>query len=488
MVILPVDVFDMVIFGATGDLAMRKILPALYRRDVDQQIPENSRIIGSAIDNISLEEFQTRVSQALHEHLPASELSPEQEAHFLQHLHYLPHDATKTEGWASLKVLLEQAPERIRVYYLSVAPFLFSIIAKGLADNGLNSPNSRLVVEKPLGQDLTSAQLLNRQLGEVFAESSIYRIDHYLGKETVQNLTALRFANAMFEPLWNCHAIDHVQITAAETLGVGNRVGYYDKAGAIRDMVQNHLLQLLCLIALEPPYRFEANAVRDEKLKVLNSLKPIVDKDVLNNTVRGQYAATATTPSYLQEVGNPRSTTETFVAIKAEVDNWRWANVPFYLRTGKRLRAQMTEIAIVFKEPIHSIFGNLATPLQPNTLVIRLQPDEGLHLSIMTKEPGPGGFRLRPISLDMTFEEELGKDWHIPDAYERLLMDVVRGNQTLFMRGDEVEAAWRWVDPIIAGWQASGMQPEQYDAGGNGPLGAVEMMARDRRRWREIKV
>ena len=488
MVILPVDVFDMVIFGATGDLAMRKILPALYRRDVDQQIPENSRIIGSAIDNISLEEFRTRVSQALHEHLPASELSPERESHFLNHVDYLAHDATQTTGWQSLKQLLEQAPERIRVYYLSVAPFLFSIIAKGLADNGLNSPNSRLVVEKPLGHDLASAQLLNRQLGEVFAESSIYRIDHYLGKETVQNLTALRFANAMFEPLWNCHAIDHVQITAAETLGVGNRVGYYDKAGAIRDMVQNHLLQLLCLIALEPPYRFEADAVRDEKLKVLNSLKPIVDKEVLNNTVRGQYGATATTPSYLQEVGNPRSTTETFVAIKAEVENWRWAGVPFYLRTGKRLRAPMTEIVIVFKEPIHSIFGHVATPLVPNTLAIRLQPDEGLRLSIMTKEPGPGGFRLRPISLDMTFEEELGKDWHIPDAYERLLMDVVRGNQTLFMRGDEVEAAWRWIDPIIAGWQASGMQPEQYDAGGNGPVGAVEMMARDRRRWREIKI
>ena len=488
MVILPVDVFDMVIFGATGDLAMRKILPALYRRDVDQQIPENSRIIGSAIDNISLEEFRTRVSQALHEHLPASELSPKRESHFLNHVDYLAHDATQTTGWQSLKQLLEQAPERIRVYYLSVAPFLFSIIAKGLADNGLNSPNSRLVVEKPLGHDLASAQLLNRQLGEVFAESSIYRIDHYLGKETVQNLTALRFANAMFEPLWNCHAIDHVQITAAETLGVGNRVGYYDKAGAIRDMVQNHLLQLLCLIALEPPYRFEADAVRDEKLKVLNSLKPIVDKEVLNNTVRGQYAATANTASYLQEVGNPRSTTETFVAIKAEVENWRWAGVPFYLRTGKRLRAPMTEIVIVFKEPIHSIFGHVATPLVPNTLAIRLQPDEGLRLSIMTKEPGPGGFRLRPISLDMTFEEELGKDWHIPDAYERLLMDVVRGNQTLFMRGDEVEAAWRWIDPIIAGWQASGMPPEQYDAGGNGPLGAVEMMARDRRRWREIKI
>ena len=269
---------------------------------------------------------------------------------------------------------------------------------------------------------------------------------------------------------------------------MGSRGGYYDKAGAVRDMVQNHLVQLLCLIAMEPPYRFEADAVRDEKLKVLHSLRRLEGKEALQYTVRGQYAATATTPSYVAEVGNARSTTETFVAIKAEIENWRWAGVPFYLRTGKKLRAHMTEIAIVFKEPVHSVFGNIATPLAPNTLVIRLQPDEGLRLSIMTKEPGPGGFRLRPIALDMTFEEELGKDWHIPDAYERLLMDVVRGNQTLFMRGDEVEAAWRWIVPIIQAWQASGSAPEGYDVGSDGPVGAVEMMARDRRRWREIKI
>ena len=486
--IIPVETFDMVIFGATGDLAMRKILPALYRRDADQQMPSTARLIGLSLDDYDRTAFQQRVKVALQEHLPAEQLPDASVEHFLTRLDYQRLDVTDSQGWQMLKAKLDLFPERIRVYYLSVAPALFGVIAQGLASAGLNGSHARLVVEKPLGSDLKSAKRLNAELSAVFDEHALYRIDHYLGKETVQNLMALRFANAMFEPLWNGHAIDHVQITAAETLGVGTRGGYYDKAGAIRDMVQNHLLQLLCLIAMEPPYRFEADAVRDEKRKVLHSLRRLEGKEALANTVRGQYAATTTTPAYATEVGNPRSTTETFVAIKAEIENWRWAGVPFYLRTGKRLRAHMTEIAIVFKEPVHSVFGNIATPLAPNTLVIRLQPDEGLRLSIMTKEPGPGGFRLRPIALDMTFEEELGKDWHIPEAYERLLMDVVRGNQTLFMRGDEVEAAWHWVDPIIHAWQALGSTPEPYDVGSDGPVGAVEMMARDRRRWREIKI
>ncbi len=486
--IIPVDVFDMVIFGGTGDLAMRKILPALYRRDVDQQIPPEARIIGLSLDDYGAEAFQARVRLALQEHLPPEQLPLDAVERFVARLDYQRLDVTDQQGWQNLKEKLDAFPDRIRVYYLSVAPALFGVIATGLATAGLNGANARLVVEKPLGHDLASAQRLNAELSAVFDEHALYRIDHYLGKETVQNLMALRFANAMFEPIWNCHAVDHVQITAAETLGVGTRGSYYDKAGAVRDMVQNHLLQLLCLIAMEPPYRFEADAVRDEKLKVLHSLRCLDGKDALNHTVRGQYAATATTPDYATEVNNPRSTTETFVAIKAEIENWRWAGVPFYLRTGKKLRARMTEIAIVFKEPVHSVFNHLAAPLAPNTLVIRLQPDEGLRLSIMTKEPGPGGFRLRPIALDMTFEEELGKDWHIPDAYERLLMDVVRGNQTLFMRGDEVEAAWRWIDPIIRTWQTLGSAPESYDVGSDGPVGAVEMMARDRRRWREMKI
>ncbi|MEZ5448603.1 MAG: glucose-6-phosphate dehydrogenase [Thiolinea sp.] len=488
-VVIPVEPFDLVIFGGTGDLAMRKLLPALYHRDADGQIPPASRIIGLARTEQGVDEFRAQAREALHKRIPAAELNPEALERFIGRLDYRLNDVTDAEGWSELVGLLQQRPEHIRVYYLAVGPSLFGVIAQGLAKNGLSGNQARLVVEKPLGHDLDSARQLNREIGAVFDESCVYRIDHYLGKETVQNLMALRFANALFEPIWNANCIDHVQITAAESLGVGSRGGYYDKAGAIRDMIQNHLVQLLCLIAMEPPYTFHADAVRDEKLKVLRSLRPLSGKAALQNTVRGQYlAGQAGEPSYVQEAGNPRSKTECYVAIKAEIDNWRWSGVPFYMRTGKKLRTQMTEIAVVFKEPAHSVFGDIETPMMPNVLSIRLQPDEGLRLHIMTKDPGPGGFRLRDIPLDMTFADSAGEDWRMPDAYERLLMDVVRGNQTLFMRGDEVEAAWQWIDPIIAAWEASGTRPDGYDPGSRGPIASVEMMARDGRRWRELEV
>ncbi len=485
--VIPVEPFDLVIFGGTGDLAMRKLLPALFRRDADGQIPAGARIIGLARTEQSADAFRQQAREALQKHIPAAQLDAVALERFIARLDYLLNDVTDPSGWAELVDLLDQQPNHIRVYYLAVGPALFGVIAKGLAQVGLAGNQARLVVEKPLGHDLTSAQALNRDIGSVFAERCVYRIDHYLGKETVQNLMALRFANALFEPLWNAHCIDHVQITAAESLGVGTRGGYYDTAGAIRDMIQNHLIQLLCLIAMEPPYKFDADAVRDEKLKVLRSLRPLKGREVLANTVRGQYLSGTDTPSYVQEAGNPDSKTECYVAIKAEIDNWRWSGVPFYLRTGKKLRAQMTEIAIVFKEPAHSVFGDLDTPVMPNVLSIRLQPDEGLRLHIMAKDPGPGGFRLRDIPLDMTFAEGRDDNWRMPDAYERLLMDVVRGNQTLFMRGDEVEAAWKWIDPIIDAWEASGIRPEGYDPNSRGPIAAVEMMARDGRRWREIE-
>ncbi len=485
--IIPVKPFDLVIFGGTGDLSMRKLLPALFRRDVDGQIPDESRIIGLARSEHTPEQFREDARVALYKHAPKSvAANPEGLERFLSRLEYHLNDVTDSAGWSDLVDMLNEHPDHIRVYYLAVSPSLFGVIAKGLAERGLSGNGARLVVEKPLGHDLDSAKRLNQEIGAVFDEGSVYRIDHYLGKETVQNLMALRFANALFEPIWNANCVDHVQITASESLGVGTRGGYYDTAGAIRDMIQNHLVQLLCLIAMEPPYTFDADAVRDEKLKVLRSLRPMEGRAALANTVRGQYLAGQDSPSYVQEAGNPDSKTECYVAIKAEIDNWRWSGVPFYLRTGKKLRAQMTEIAVVFKEPAHSVFGELETPMHPNVLTIRLQPDEGLGLNIMTKDPGPGGFRLRDIPLDMTFAEGKGDNWRMPDAYERLLMDVVRGNQTLFMRGDEVEAAWQWIDPIIQAWEASGTRPEGYDPGSRGPISSVEMMARDGRRWREI--
>ena len=488
-VVIPVEPFDLVIFGGTGDLAMRKLLPALYHRDADGQIPAESRIIGLARTDQGVDEFRAQAREALQKHVPAKELNQAACERFINRLDYRLNDVTDADGWGDLVELLEQRPEHIRVYYLAVGPSLFGIIAQGLAKCGLSANQARLVVEKPLGHDLASARKLNQEIGAVFDESCVYRIDHYLGKETVQNLMALRFANALFEPIWNANCIDHVQITAAESLGVGSRGGYYDNAGAIRDMIQNHLVQLLCLIAMEPPYTFHADAVRDEKLKVLRSLRPLSGKAALQNTVRGQYlSGRAGEPSYVQEAGNPASKTECYVAIKAEIDNWRWSGVPFYMRTGKKLRMQMTEIAIVFKEPAHSVFGDIETPMMPNVLSIRLQPDEGLRLHIMTKDPGPGGFRLRDIPLDMTFADTAAEGWRMPDAYERLLMDVVRGNQTLFMRGDEVEAAWQWIDPIIAAWQSSGTRPDGYDPGSRGPIASVEMMARDGRRWRELEL
>ncbi|CAA6807524.1 MAG: Glucose-6-phosphate 1-dehydrogenase (EC, partial [uncultured Thiotrichaceae bacterium] len=460
--IIPVDPFDLVIFGGTGDLAMRKLLPALYRRFAAKQVPESSRIIGLSRSEINTAEFREEAKAALHEFIPDTELDEGILADFLLMLDYRCNDVTDPEGWSELVEILDQQPDQIRVFYLAVGPSLFGVIAKGLAKNGLAQCNGRLVIEKPLGHDLASARQLNQEIAEVFDESCVYRIDHYLGKETVQNLMALRFANALFEPIWNSAHIDHVQITAAETVGVGSRGSYYDNAGAIRDMVQNHMLQLLCLIAMEPPYNFDADAVRDEKLKVLRSLRPLKGHTALKNTVRGQYSANGDAPSYTEEAGDPESKTECYLAIKAEIDNWRWTGVPFYLRTGKKLRSRFTEIAIHFKEPAHSVFGELASPILPNVLSIRLQPDEGLRLRIMTKDPGPGGMRLRKTPLDMSFSEGLSEDWRMPDAYERLLMDVVRGNQTLFMRGDEVEAAWAWIDPVIEAWEDSGTDPEKY--------------------------
>ncbi len=373
------------------------------------------------------------------------------------------------------------------MFYLATSPDLYGPVSRNLGEQGLVTPNSRVVLEKPIGHDLDSARAINDEVGRVFHENQTYRIDHYLGKETVQNLLALRFANSIFERLWNGDVIDHVQITVAETVGVEGRGGYYDHSGALRDMVQNHLLQLLCLLAMESPVSLNADAVRDEKLKVLRALRPIAPHEVTNLTVRGQYTHGAIdgkpVKGYLEDLGEDSSRTETFVALKCEVHTLRWASVPFYLRTGKRLPSKFSGIVIQFRTPPFSIFPVDRSEMQPNKLIIRLQPEEGMRLEMMTKEPGPGGLRLRPTGLDISFEKTFAVRY--PDAYERLLMDTVRGNATLFMRRDEVEAAWSWVEPIIEAWSGRPEAPKPYPAGSWGPTASIALIERDGRTWHE---
>ncbi|HSI41289.1 MAG TPA: glucose-6-phosphate dehydrogenase [Xanthobacteraceae bacterium] len=485
--VIPVEPFVLTVFGATGDLARRKLIPALFHRDLAGQLPDQATIVGVSRRPLGDDEFRSFARQALADHVPASELTGPELDRFLARLHYVTVDVEGEAGWLDLAGRVANEGERIRVYYLATAPHLFGPICEQLGKYGLAEGRARVVIEKPIGKDLASALALNAQIGRIFPEDRVYRIDHYLGKETVQNLMALRFANALFEPLWNAAHIDHVQITVAESLGVEERAGYYDTAGAMRDMVQNHILQLLCLVAMEPPSSLDADAVRDEKLKVLRALKPVDERNVASVTVRGQYRAGASSggavPGYLEELGSGRSQTETFVAVKAEVENWRWAGVPFYLRTGKRLAARMSEIVIGFRPVPHSVFGQAAGPIDANRLVIRLQPDEGVKLWLMIKDPGPGGIRLSHVPLDMSFAEAF--KIRNPDAYERLLLDVVRGNQTLFMRRDEVEAAWRWVDPILEAWRNVKEPPRPYTAGTWGPSAAIALIERDGRTWLE---
>lgn len=482
---LEVDDFDLVVFGASGDLAHRKLIPALYHRDCDGQMPENARIVCSARRDYSHEDYREWASLALKEHV--SDIDETHLDRFLNRIYYVKIDIGSGEGFDDLKTILNERPDVIRAFYLAVGPDLFATICEKIGKAGLVTDQTRVVIEKPIGKDGASAKILNDTVGAVFDEHQIFRIDHYLGKETVQNLMALRFANALFEPLWNAAHIDHVQITVAESLGVGGRAGYYDTAGALRDMVQNHILQLLCLVAMEPPESMDADSVRDEKLKVLKALAPITEQNAEKVTVRGQYRAGASAggavPGYLEELGDQTSTTETFVALKAEIANWRWAGVPFYLRTGKRLAQRVSEIVVQFRPIPHSIFDEEAGTISANRLIIRLQPDEGVQMKVMIKDPGPGGMRLRQVPLDMSFAEAF--KIRNPDAYERLIMDVIRGNQTLFMRRDEVDAAWGWVDPILEAWANSKDTPRGYTAGTWGPSASIALVERDGRTWAE---
>ncbi|MGW4248552.1 glucose-6-phosphate dehydrogenase [Nocardia sp. NPDC004722] len=482
---------DIIVFGGTGDLAVRKLLPALYLRDRNGQLTNDTRII--AVSRAGLDDvgYRAKIHGELGQFLPSDLRDASAVRAFTRRLHHVTldvqNDGEADSGWHDLAVTLPDSA-RARVFYLASAAKLFGPICHGLHRFGLITDQARVVLEKPIGNDLASARRINDEVGAVFDEEQIFRIDHYLGKETVQNLLVLRFANAMFEPLWNSGAIDHVQITVSESLGVGGRTGYYENSGALRDMVQNHLLQLLCLVAMEPPARLEPEAVRNEKLKVLQALRPLKGTEVQRNTVRGHYAAGVVggqfVPGYSEELDGTPSTTETFVAIRAEVRNWRWSGVPFYLRTGKRLDRTAAEIIVQFRGVPHSVFRGIAdTEPTPNQLVLRLQPDEGVHLRLVTKEPGPGGLRLRSVPLNLSFAETFGS--RLPDAYERLLGDVMRGDPTLFMRRDEIETAWSWIAPILEAWSQYDQPLRAYPAGSSGPAAAIALIERDGRTWHE---
>jgi glucose-6-phosphate 1-dehydrogenase len=480
------DPFEIVLFGGTGDLAMRKLIPALYQRFVAGEFDSRTRILGAASSAMSPEEYRARALEHARRHLAAEDFNETRWSEFAGCLDYQKVDATRAEDFKVLKARIADRDEQLRVWFLSTSPSLYIATTANMAAAQVVTPNSRVVLEKPLGTDRASAARINAQVALSFDEPQIYRIDHYLGKEPVQNLLALRFGNSLFEPMWRRGRIAHVQITVAEQLGVEGRGRFYDETGSLRDMVQNHMLQLLCILAMEPPASSAADAVRDEKLKVLRALRPIDAGCVEVKTVRGQYRAGniggSPVPGYLQEKDVAEgSTTETFVALKAEIDNWRWAGVPFYLRTGKRLTQKLAEIAITFDDVPLSIFPDRPRDA-PNHLIIRLQPDESVTLSLLAKAPG-GAMRLRPVNLALDLAESFRE--RPMSAYERLLMDVVKGNLTLFMRRDELDAAWSWIDPIRAGWLNTGDQPKSYAAGSWGPAAATALIGRDGHAWRD---
>jgi glucose-6-phosphate 1-dehydrogenase len=473
--------FDLVLFGATGDLARRKLFPALLQRYVEGVLPESSLIHAVGRTPLDDDGFRTQLASILEK----TGVSEGDLARFLSKIRYFNVDFEVSSSIATLAEALKLS-SRTRAFYLSIAPGYYAAVCEMLAQSGLAIPGSRIVVEKPIGHDLASATSIMDAVGKVFSEKQTYRIDHYLGKETVQNLLVLRFANTLFGKLWSNTDIDHVQITVAEEVGLESRAGYYEGAGALRDMVQNHLLQLLCLVAMEPPNTLDSDAIRDEKVRVLRALRPIAGSDVLTNTVRGLYRSGsvngAPVKGYEEELGRD-SKVETFVALKAAIDTWRWAGVPFYLRTGKRMADRFSEIVITFKPVPHSIFAALGDDgaLAPNRLIIRLQPDDGVKVVTMAKIPGSGRLRLRETELDLRFGTAFSG--RSPDAYERLLTDVLRGQQTLFMRRDEVEAAWAFVDPITQGWLERYATPHRYSAGQNGPSQAIALIERDGRSW-----
>jgi len=483
-----------VIFGASGDLTQRKLVPALYNLAVDGLLPEQFAVVGTGRSKLSAEEFAERLEEGTREH-SRRELDREAWQRLASRISYVSVDTGDAAGYERLgehlaRVDREHRTGGNRLFYLATPPSAFPVIVRRLGAAGLNRPGeggewARIVVEKPTGRDLESARELNQIINREFREREVFRIDHYLGKETVQNLLVFRFGNAIFEPLWNHKYVDHVQVTVAESIGVEGRGAYFEEAGTTRDMMQNHMFQLLCLIAMEAPVSLAPDAIRDEKVKVLQSLRPVAPELVGDCTVRGQYAEGvvdgAQVIGYKQEQGvSPDSRTETYVAARLYVDNWRWARVPFYLRAGKRMNKRMTEIALQFHDVPHRLFRSHPTP---NVLTLRIQPDEGIDISFGAKVPGTQG-RIKPVSMKFDFETSFGKE--PPEAYERLLLDAILGDSTLFIRRDEVEAAWSFVDQLENGWgqEDPDMPLPQYTAGTWGPAESHVMLARDGRTWR----
>jgi glucose-6-phosphate 1-dehydrogenase len=481
-------VAKLLLFGATGDLAQRMLLPSLYGLHADGLLPDGLTIFGSARSDLDDAAYRDFTKKALDEFLPADRKDESAMEGFLARVFYQPVDLSNRDTFPALADKVGDVAGGLAIY-LSTAPSLFEAAIAGLESVGLAGETVRIGLEKPLGYDLASSREINDAVAVAFPEDRTFRIDHYLGKETVQNILALRFGNSFFEPVWNARGIDNVQITIAETVGLEDRAGYYETAGALRDMVANHMLQLAALIAMEPPARFDGTAIRDEKAKVFRSLRLITPEESQHNTVTGQYSDGAVkgeiVKSYTDELGKP-STTETFVAIKAHIDNWRWQGVPFYLRTGKRMATRRSEIAIQFKAVPHSMFAGRGGLLQPNTLVIRLQPEEYVQLLVMAKEPGLDreGVRLREVPLNLSMDAEFaGSRRRI--AYERLLLDLIEGDQTLFVRRDEVEAQWTWIDAIREGWTANNTKPKSYPSGSWGPSSAIALTERDGVTWQD---
>ncbi|WP_246327023.1 glucose-6-phosphate dehydrogenase [Burkholderia guangdongensis] len=475
---------DMVIFGGAGDLSARKLLPALYMAHLHDSLPAETRIIAVGRADWTREQYLNFVEERSRPFVDNHALNDQAWESFLARFDYARVDISVADTYGHLAE--KTRGDALRVFYLATAPNLFETVCDNLAACGLIDDRARVVLEKPLGHDLASAKAINASVGRHFPEDRIYRIDHYLGKETVQNLMVLRFGNAIFGPLWQAPYIRSVQITVAESVGVGSRAGFYDGTGAMRDMIQNHLLQLLCIVAMEPPVSLDPDAVRDEKLKVLRSLRPMTIETISRDTVRGQYAAGAvdgeSVKGYLDEAGVPAgSVTETFVALRAQLNNWRWANVPFFLRTGKRLRDRRSEIVIEFADMPFSIIPR-GPYAHANRLVIQLQPEESIQLQMLAKEPG-SGMHVLPVSLNLDLQQALAG--RRAEAYERLLVDVIRGRLTHFMRCDELEAAWAWVEPILSGWKALGDKPRSYISGTYGPAASSALMARENMVWAE---